>query len=191
MTALTIMLIRHGEKPDTPELGPGLTAQGNKDDRSLVIRGWQRAGAWAALFGSGLEPNYPRPEVVYAADPNKDPEGDETISKRPWETIVPLCDRLGLNPVTKYGVSDEAALVTEVKQLAGVVLVSWEHKKIVEAILPGLAAEQTVPDLPIKWNGDRFDVVLRFDQPERGASWRFRQLFPKLLGGDSDVPLKV
>ena len=52
---LTLILLRHGEKPDdpvAPPLGHGLTALGEQDDKhSLVVRGWQRAGAWAALFG--------------------------------------------------------------------------------------------------------------------------------------------
>jgi hypothetical protein len=57
MSALTILLIRHAEKPEdpaTPELGPGLNEQGAADPHSLVIRGWQRAGTWAALFGSSV-----------------------------------------------------------------------------------------------------------------------------------------
>src|SRR5262252_5469412 len=74
MSALTVLLIRHAEKPDDPALGPGLTAQGKVDKHSLVIRGWQRAGAWAALLGSGpVTPDFPRPDIVYAANPNKQP----------------------------------------------------------------------------------------------------------------------
>lgn len=51
--ALTILVIRHAEKPDEAWPGPGLTDHGIKDDKSLVIRGWQRAGAWTSLFGAG------------------------------------------------------------------------------------------------------------------------------------------
>ena len=43
--ALTILIIRHAEKPDEAWPGPGLTEQGENDTESLVIRGWQRAGA--------------------------------------------------------------------------------------------------------------------------------------------------
>jgi hypothetical protein len=44
--------------------------------------------------------------------------------------------------------------------------------------------------LPTKWKGTRFDVVLRFDRSHDGAAWSFKQMFPMLMSGDSDVPLK-
>ena len=42
MLAQTILLIRHAEKsdPDRPDLGRGLTAKGDEDKHSLVVRGW-------------------------------------------------------------------------------------------------------------------------------------------------------
>ena len=59
MSALTIYFIRHAEKPNGQWPGPGLTVEGTKDAKSLIIRGWQRAGAWATLFGAGLgQPDY-------------------------------------------------------------------------------------------------------------------------------------
>jgi hypothetical protein len=190
MSALTIMLIRHAEKPDDPSLGGGLTVEGDPDKHSLVIRGWQRAGAWAALFGSGtLEADFPRPDIVYAADPGKPSTDDGSVSKRPYETILPLCERLRIKPDTKFGVGEEATMLDKVRQLTGTVLICWEHKRIVAAILPELARGQTLPHLPTKWDGTRFDVVLRFDRAQSGAQWSFRQLFPRLLAGDLDVPL--
>jgi hypothetical protein len=190
MSALIILLIRHADKPDDPSLGPGLTAKGKKDQNSLVIRGWQRSGAWAALFASGaFGTDYPRPTVVYAVDPTKPSADDASISQRPFDTIIPLCERLHIKPVTSFGVGDENLLLQEITQLTGVVLVCWEHKKIAEAILPWLAGTQTLPGLPAKWDKARFDVVLRFDRAQKDAQWSFRQMFPKLLAGDQDVPL--
>lgn len=190
MSALTILLIRHAEKPDDPSLGPGLTLKGEKDARSLVIRGWQRSGAWTALFASGVGgADFPKPALIYAADPSKPSAEDVSISQRPYETVLPLCERLNMKPITSYGVGDEEALLAELKQLRGVVLVCWEHKKIVEAILPGLAAGQALLRLPKKWDKERFDVVLRFDRAQKDAQWTFRQLFPSLLAGDQEVPL--
>jgi hypothetical protein len=193
MSALTVLVIRHAEKPDDPDnlkLGIGLTTQGTEDKHSLVIRGWQRAGAWAVLFGTGTAgQDYPKPNVVYAADPAQRSSQDGSHSRRPFETVLPLCNRLHISPVTTHGTGDEVALVNEVRQLTGVVLICWEHKQIIQAILPELARGETLPNLPTKWNGDRFDVVLRFDRLQTGAQWSFRQLFPRLLGGDLDVPL--
>ena len=54
LSDLTMLIIRHAEKPLRDWPGPGLTAAGDQDDKSLVIRGWQRAGAWTALFGASL-----------------------------------------------------------------------------------------------------------------------------------------
>jgi hypothetical protein len=188
MSALTILIIRHAEKPDDPKApwpGSGFTEKGVADDKSLVIRGWQRAGAWAALFGAGFGGgNYPQPSVIYAANPSQAP------SQRPFETISPLAARLGLTPVVKYGLGDEAKLVREIVGLSGVVLLCWEHKHIHEDILPAIAKDETLPGLPNDWAGSRFDVVLRFDRSAPGGPWSFRQLFPRLLSGDSDTPLK-
>jgi hypothetical protein len=193
MSALTILISRHAEKPNENELGPGLTIEGIQDDKSLVVRGWQRAGAWAALFGAGLGgDDYPRPGVVYAADPGQDdnPTGsDDERTKRPFETVKPLCDKLRQEPITKWGVGQETDLVSEILDLTGVILVCWEHKHIVSDILPQITKDQTLPGLPSRWDGQRFDVVLRFDRVAAGAPWSFRQLFPQLLAGDSNLPL--
>jgi hypothetical protein len=193
MSALTLMIIRHAEKPREQWPGPGLTIEGIADEKSLVIRGWQRAGAWSALFGAGLGGiDFPRPDVIYAADPTRgimtaDPA--DGPSQRPSQTVTPLGDNLGPKPVTKWALGEEAALVDEIKKLSGVVLVCWEHKRIISDMLPAIAAGMIVPGLPSKWNKLRFDVVLRFDRGAPAQPWSFRQLFPRLLSGDSDKPL--
>jgi hypothetical protein len=69
MSALTILIIRHAEKPGEAWPGSGLTPDGLPDKKSLVIRGWQRAGSWSGLFGADLGGlDYPAPTVIYAAD---------------------------------------------------------------------------------------------------------------------------
>jgi hypothetical protein len=189
MSALTVLVIRHGEKPDPdhPDAPPGLTSDGVKDKHSLLIRGWQRAGAWATLFGptTGLA-DFPKPTIVYAANPHQEgaPHG-----KRALETVLPLCERLHITPITKFAVDQESELVKEVQGLTGVVLISWEHKRIVEGVLPELTKGQKLIHLPTKWHGTRFDVVLRLDRIQAGAHWSFRELFPRLLAGDLDLPV--
>ena len=192
MSALTVLIIRHAEKPDPakPDLGPGLTPKGVEDKHSLVVRGWQRAGAWAALFGANMDRvDYPTPNIVYAANPDQSSPQDGSHGKRAFETIEPLCKRLHIAPNITRGIGEEVTLVAEAQQLAGVVLISWEHKRIVENILPELTKGQMLPHLPSKWDGDRFDVVLKLDRAQPGAPWSFRQLFPRLLPDDLDTPV--
>jgi hypothetical protein len=100
-----------------------------------------------------------------------------------------LAARLNLRPVVKFGLGQEPALVAEVVGLTGVVLVSWEHKAIAAQILPAISHGQTLTGMPRKWDGTRFDVVLRFDRSAPGAPWSFRQLSPRLLSGDSGTPM--
>jgi hypothetical protein len=189
MSALTVMIIRHAEKPEPGIPDQGAMKDGTPDPESLIPRGWQRAGAWASLFASGtIGSDYPRPDVIYAANPAQAAQPD--VSKRPWETILPLCERLHIKPDIAYGVGDEAGLFGEVTKLTGVVLICWEHKKIISDIVPDIVNGQHITHLPTKWKGTRFDVVLRFDRAHDGAAWSFKQLFPMLMAGDSDVPLK-
>jgi hypothetical protein len=181
---LTILIIRHAEKPGEIWPGPGLTRQGTQDDKSLVIRGWERAGAWAALFGTQLgAESYPKPSAIYAADPEA-VSLDET-SQRPFQTVVPLSERLAITPITTYSRGQETQLVSEILHSSGIVLISWEHKAIVEKIAPRIAGEQKIEELPHKWDEARYDVVLRFDRISPEAPWSFCQLCPCLMSGDS------
>ncbi|CAJ0881181.1 hypothetical protein AMST5_03222 [freshwater sediment metagenome] len=189
-SALTLFVIRHAEKPDDPALGPGLTSRGEAHKHSLVLRGWQRAGAWATLFGSECHrADYPTPDIVFAANPNARPTEDSLVSRRPYETIEPLCQKIGSGPIVDFGIGDELAMLNAACEKRGVVLICWEHNRIGDAILPELARSQRIPGLPTKWDDARFDVALRFDRPRSDAPWSFRQLFPRLLAGDSNIPL--
>ena len=186
MPALTLLIIRHAEKPGEGFPGIGFTEQGDKDTKSLVIRGWQRAGAWATLLGSGLGgADYPTPSFIYAATPGG--QENHGPSNRPAETVAPLGAKLGLPINTKYGLGAEADLMREVLGRSGNVLISWEHHAIISGILPAIPAVSG--RLPTKWNGTRFDVVLRFDGTSPSGPFAFRELCPCLLAGDSSVSL--
>lgn len=189
-SSMTLFIIRHAEKPDDPTLGPGVTSQGEDHNHSLVVRGWQRAGAWATLFGGDCHRfDYPTPDVVLAVNPKAKQIGDGLVTRRPYETILPLCQKLGSGPVLDFGIGDEVSMLASIRRRRGVVLICWEHNRIVDAILPELAKNQNIPGLPTKWDKARFDVALRFDRSRSDAPWSFRQLFPRLLAGDTDVPL--
>ncbi|MGC2774384.1 MAG: histidine phosphatase family protein [Bradyrhizobium sp.] len=190
MDALTLLIIRHAEKPAGDATGPGLTHLGKTDSKSLVILGWERAGAWTALFGSGFGGiTYPTPQAVYAADPDSTKDGSDP-SRRPYETVLELAARVGLaKPDTSFAKGQEAALVDALLLLSGTVLVAWEHKAIISDILPRLPVSNT-GDLPTHWSGKRFDVVLRFDRAAGETDFSFTELFPCLMPGDSSKPLK-
>jgi hypothetical protein len=131
--------------------------------------------------------DFPQPTTIYGMDPDAT-KGKDT-SRRPFETISPLAGRLSIKPITKYAMGDESDLVKEIIALTGVVLVCWEHKHIYQKILPAIAKDQDLHNMPTNWSADRFDVVLRFDRATPKAPWSFKQLFPRLLSGDTDVPL--
>jgi hypothetical protein len=198
MNALTIFIIRHAEKPGGDWPGPGLTDNGVADKESLVIRGWQRAGAWTALFGAGLGGSeYQTPQAIYATDPDDPKKSDlgrkhDEPSQRPYETVLPVAQRLGLEPPafnTSFAKGQEAALVAALQNLSGVVLVAWEHKTIISDILPKLPVSNE-GDLPTHWSAKRFDVVLRFVRAAGATDFVFTELHPCLMSGDSNKPLK-
>ena len=186
MAALTLFIIRHAEKPGGVWPGPGLTDQGIADEKSLVIRGWQRVGAWTTLFANGLGgQQFPVPNYLYAATPGSDGDPDDLgPSRRPAETITPLAARLNKKLNVNFAQGAEDRLVSELLGLSGVVLVAWEHKAIVDGIVTHLPVSAGSP--PTHWPGDRFDVVLRFDRTNGASGFAYEMLFPQLLDGDSD-----
>ncbi len=91
-----IMIIRHGEKPPNPpnKSGPWdvkLDGESGKG-KSLIVPGWQRAGALNAFFApyqaNPANPKIAKPDYIYAANPNGE-------SQRPCETVTPLAAWLG------------------------------------------------------------------------------------------------
>ena len=188
MDALTLFIIRHAEKPGESWPGPGFTADGASDTESLVLRGWQRAGAWTALFGTDLTGgDYAKPDAIYAATPGNEP--NQPPSSRPAETISALAARRGLTPNQGFGKGDEPALMKAILASKGVVLLCWEHKAIISDILPRLPVSNA-DQLPTHWSGKRFDVVLRLDRAAGATEFEFQELYPCLMPGDSTKPLK-
>src|SRR4051794_33031284 len=99
MSASRIMFIRHAEKPSTPPPPHGVSADGDHDNQSLMVQGWQRAGALATLFAptqGGLQsPLLTAPQLIYAAGPTSGDPGDGSASERPLQTVTPLAAKLG------------------------------------------------------------------------------------------------
>ena len=180
MAPKRIMFIRHAEKPgEPPGGGNGVTQVGLEDDKSLTVRGWQRAGALAKFFSSRPPMD---PGVVFAAG-----VGHGSKSERSVETVTPLVALLKLSGnvdfITSHLKDGLQPLIDDVMSRNGTILVAWEHQVIPSLIgfLPN------PPAVPQQWPGDRFDMVWVLDRA--GNGWSFSQVPQLLLAGDSATPI--
>ena len=176
----SIFLIRHAEKPDPDANAGGVDLCGRTDPHGLSVRGWQRAGALAALFGGiSTAPRHAmltRPDVLFVAE-------DPGRSHRPRDTLRPLAELLGLklHPLPADG--DPAAVAGHLMATTGNVLVCWRHKELpglARALLPG--ATHLVP---AAWDEGRFDLVWVI------ASNRLTVVAQRLLAGDEGCTEKL
>lgn len=205
MGASKIMVIRHAEKPpDNPphDIMPyyGVSDLGLQDPESLIVQGWQRAGALTCFFAPTHGPlqnsELATPQFLFASG-----VGGPSNSKRPQETITPLSLKLNLNINTGYLENNYAAMVTAALACDGVVLICWQHEDILpkqsgDDSIVGELIRQTgsdpkklgVPKGP--WPGDRYDMVFVFDRPSgSGVFTSFTQVPQMLLAGDSPEPI--
>jgi hypothetical protein len=188
-----IMIIRHGEKPPAnPGKNGPFDVQENGESghgKSLIVPGWQRAGALNAFFaprkGKPAKKKIAKPDYIYAATPNGE-------SQRPWETVTPLAAWLGYRQGTpqfntSYDIAGgEPKLVRSVLALSGTVLICWEHDNIMPNIVD--AIHQAVPisnykSIPPHWP-DVFYLVWVFDLANNGKKYKWRQVHQDLMAGD-------
>jgi hypothetical protein len=171
-----IMLIRHAEKPASPPPA-GVNENGDADKHSLIVRGWQRAGALVEFFENPARPGISRPATIFAATISNDAtiDPDDSKSLRPAETVAPLVAKSGAIFRNDIPVGAEGQAIDAIKMCRGVVLVSWEHKRI-PTIAAGFIANPPV------W-GDRFDAVWILDQQPDG-SYVLSIVNQDLLSGD-------
>jgi broad specificity phosphatase PhoE len=193
-----IMVIRHAEKPDDQH--EGVTSHGQSDKESLIVRGWQRAGALAALFDPANGPlqnaNLAVPKMIYAADPEAasataDDDGKVgSKSKRPLQTITPLAERLGIKDKVnvEFTKGQEKQLADSVLAASGIVLISWQHQKIPDIAKHIVGTKPPTKPIPTKWPGGRFDIVWVFTPPAAPSDrWGFVQVPQQLLSGDANT----
>jgi hypothetical protein len=185
MSATKIMIIRHAEKPTTTPPLNGVTITGEQDGDSLIVRGWQRAGALVPLFSPSEGPlqnaELATPQFIYATSTSHS-EGN-----RPEETITPLAEKLGLVPDESFANTEEQEAAASALSCNGVVLICWPHGKIpkLASYIP-LSSNNKNP-IPSSWPGDRFDVVFVFDLDTSSGNggYIFTQVPQLLLAGDS------
>lgn len=190
-TTPKIMVIRHAEKP-TGDI-QAMKVDGSHDPESLIVQGWQRAGALTALFAPFNGPlqnsALATPTMIYASGYREkgDPKNGDSKSKRPVETVTPLSQRLGLTINESFGKDDKGPenMVADAIQQSGVVLIAWQHQeiaRIANAILGNTSAPQT-------WPGDRFDLVWVFDLDTATGQYALTQVPQNLLAGDLNTPI--
>jgi hypothetical protein len=200
------MIIRHAEKPSEPPPPAGVTIDGDEDPESLIVRGWQRAGALVNFFapqqgGSFHNPSIVTPQTIYAAKiKTKDPDTSESKgkkkkkigskSKRPQETVTPLIEMLGSKATDNFTFDkgDEEEMANSAMACEGAVLICWQHESI-PAIAASLPVDSKTPapkDWPVDAQGNgRYDVVWVFDLKPKSGNYRFSQIPQCLLAGDS------
>lgn len=184
--AKKIMVIRHAEKPPNPVAVPfGVDIDGNQDPESLIVRGWQRAGALTPFFdpfkGAYQNQEIALPQYLFASKVSH----HHGKSERPEETITPLAQRINLSINTDFHKEDYKNMLAAAFLLSGVVLIAWEHQDIpaIANIINGNSHTS-----PQNWPDNRFDIVWVFDLiPTLGYS--FHQVPQNLLAGDKNTPI--
>ena len=178
----TLLMIRHAEKPSDGDVG--VDDQGNANPDGLIPRGWQRAGALVSLFapnGTTVTSALPAPGALVTTKYPK-------LVHRPYLTVLPLSQRLGMAIVSEYAVdADPATVVSSLLAVqSAVVLMCWEHDNLVNIVgaLAGPVPVANPADVPVSWPDDRFDVIWRFDLDEQTGQWTFGSLDQQLLAGD-------
>jgi hypothetical protein len=171
------MFIRHGEKAGTPP-PVAVNENGAADKHSLIVRGWQRAGALVAFFAEPSRAGIATPATIFAAATSSDAtmDSEDAHSFRASETVQPLQAKLGCAYRNDIPVGAETQAATEIAATQGVVLVCWEHKripKIASAFVPA----------PPQW-GERYDQVWILDR-DRDGSYALSVLNQDLLAGDA------
>jgi hypothetical protein len=185
-----VYIIRHGEKPQDlalkhPGAHSGVDFRGNRNEHSLLPRGWQRSGALAALFDPTDGPLRPGLQVPRMLISPSYGHPSKTADHRTHQTIRGLSDRLGVEITADFAKGQEPHLATAVLNSGpDAVLICWEHSHI-----PALASALPLVSgtvIPKSWPDDRYDVIWTFTLTA-DATYAFGQVPQLLLSGDADT----
>lgn len=157
---------------------------GKANADGLIPQGWERAGGLVVLFapnGKTLSSTLPSPGALIS--PQYPQPGH-----RPYYTLLPLSQRLGLTIQSEYAVdADPAAIARSLLAMdTEVVLVCWEHQHLlnIAAAVAAAAPMTNQDDVPTSWPDDRFDVIWRFDLNAQSREWTFKSIGQQLIAGD-------
>jgi hypothetical protein len=143
----TIVLLRHGEKPD-------------KGLGQLDCQGLNRALALPPVIAK----TFGRPSAIFAPDPSqrKEDDGVSYDYVRPLATIEPTAIFFGLPVNASFGFSNTDGVRAAIEQPLyrnAVVLVAWEHRHIEIIARALLAAHGGDPALVPKWDRNDYDSI--------------------------------
>jgi broad specificity phosphatase PhoE len=155
--AETIVLVRHGEKPDG---GLG----------QLTCQGLNRSLALPAV----LVKKFGRPAAIFAPNPGivKKDQGREYNYIRPLATIEPTAIRLGMPVNTHWGYDDIRSLEDDLLDTSlrdGTVFVAWEHRLLADIAKDLLKRYGGNPRNVPHWDGSDFDSIYVVEIPNTGG----------------------
>jgi phosphohistidine phosphatase SixA len=144
MPPKTILLMRHGEKPD------------DEADHHLTEAGRARAARLAVYIPT----HFGKPDFIFAAS------GKHSL--RPTETMEPLRAATGAEFNSNYDAEDFKSLAEEllrgVKYVDKLAVVCWRHTVILD-FAKALRADHS--DYLKKWPSDMFDTILALNYTDR------------------------
>lgn len=146
MAAPTIYVLRHAEKPAEAK------------NRSLSEEGQERALKLADWFPK----EFGQPDIIIASQPTKH-------SQRPYETVQPLANNVGMIIDMRYEDEEYDKLATRMlchSSFDGkTVVVCWHHGKIPH-LMHELGANSG--QYPKPWKDDVFDIILKVVYDAKG-----------------------
>jgi phosphohistidine phosphatase SixA len=148
-----IVIVRHAEKPKSAK-------------PHLAVRGEMRA-----IGLSKLLPKIVQPDFIFASTSTKN-------SERPYETIRPMADKMGVDVITTYADKEIKKFVKELrkkKYKGKTVLICWHHGK-----MPKLIKELGHAPPYDKWPENIYDRIVNID--ENGIT----NIPQQILFGDAD-----
>jgi hypothetical protein len=159
----TLILIRHGEKPDA---GLG----------QLDCQGLNRALALPAVLTS----KFGRPDFIFASNPGelKSDRGQTYNYVRPLATIEPAAIQFGMPVYTPFGYLDIDKLRQTLEQPVyrnAKIVIAWEHTYAERFARNELQAFGGDPRVVPKWPSDDFDriYVVKIARTPQGATVSF------------------
>ena len=140
---LKVVIIRHGEKPET---GENLSCQG--ENRALQLP--------AVLYQKFNKPDHTYVPALRL--------GKSTTHARMFQTVTPFAIKHNLRINSKFNETDDNGIADHILTKTGTVLLVWEHS-VIQAI-----AQKLGVDTPPAWSGKDFDSIWVITFPNGKAS---------------------